>query len=133
MDLQLTGKVAWVTGGGGGIGSAIAAGLAAEGADVAITGRTLSTLEVRATAIAAETGRRVIAVPADVTDTEAVVGAAAAVARRLGGVDILVNSAATPGGKTGTSFETVTDEEVLKIWTRSSSARSVPVRRRFRT
>ena len=114
MDLQLTGKVAWVTGGGGGIGSAIAAGLAAEGADVAITGRTLSTLEVRATAIAAETGRRVIAVPADVTDTEAVVGAAAAVARRLGGIDILVNSAATPGGKTGTSFETVTDEEVLR-------------------
>jgi NAD(P)-dependent dehydrogenase (short-subunit alcohol dehydrogenase family) len=113
MDLRLVDKVAWVTGGGG-IGSAIAAGLAAEGADVAITGRTLSTLEERARAIAAESGPRVIAVPADVTDSGAVVDAAATVARQLGGIDILVNSAATPGGKTGTSFETVTDQEVLR-------------------
>jgi len=114
MDLRLVGKVAWVTGGGGGIGSAIAAGLAAEGADVAITGRTLSTLEDTATTIAAASGRRVIAVPADVTDSEAVVEAAATVVRELGGIDILVNSAATPGGKTGTSFETVTDQQVLR-------------------
>jgi NAD(P)-dependent dehydrogenase (short-subunit alcohol dehydrogenase family) len=114
MDLQLTGKVAWVTGGGGGIGSAIAAGLAAEGADVAITGRTLSTLEERAAAIAATSDRRVLVAPADVTDTQAVGEAAVTIARQLGGIDILVNSAATPGGKTGASFETVTDEEVLR-------------------
>jgi NAD(P)-dependent dehydrogenase (short-subunit alcohol dehydrogenase family) len=56
MDLGLVGKVAWVTGGSGGIGSAIAATLAAEGADVAITGRTPSTLTEQATAIIAATG-----------------------------------------------------------------------------
>jgi NAD(P)-dependent dehydrogenase (short-subunit alcohol dehydrogenase family) len=114
MDLQLAGKVAWVTGGSGGIGSAIAAALATEGADVAITGRTLQTLEETGDAIAAASGRRVIAVPADVTNSEAVVEAAATVAGRLGGIDILVNSAATPGGQTGASFETVTDQQVLR-------------------
>jgi NAD(P)-dependent dehydrogenase (short-subunit alcohol dehydrogenase family) len=114
MDLRLVGKAAWVTGGSGGIGSAIAAALAAEGADVAITGRTLNTLEETAAAITAASGRRVIAVPADVTDTEAVATAAAMVAGKLGGIDILVNSAATPGGQTGASFETVTDQQVLR-------------------
>jgi NAD(P)-dependent dehydrogenase (short-subunit alcohol dehydrogenase family) len=107
MDLRLVGKVAWVTGGGGGIGSAIAAALSSEGADVAITGRTLSTLEETAAGITVSDGGRVIAVPADVTDSGAVVEAAATIAGELGGVDILVNSAATPGGKTGTSFETL--------------------------
>jgi NAD(P)-dependent dehydrogenase (short-subunit alcohol dehydrogenase family) len=98
MDLGLLGKVAWVTGGGGGIGSAIAAALAAEDADIAITGRTLSTLEKTAAAITAASGRRVIAVPADVTDKDAVDQAAETISRQLGSIDILVNTAATPVG-----------------------------------
>ncbi len=113
MDLGLVGKVAWVTGGSGGIGSAVASALAAEGADVAITGRTLSTLQERAAAITTATGRRVIAIPADVTDAAAVERAAALIARQLGGIDILVNSAAVPGGGTGGSLDTVTDRQVL--------------------
>jgi len=114
MDLGLAGKVAWVTGGGGGIGSAIAATLAAEGADVAISGRTLSTLEARAAAITAASGRRVIAVPADVMDRESLDQAAATIVRELGSIDILVNTAATPVSGTGGSLETVSDQQMLK-------------------
>ncbi len=115
MDLGLVGRVAWVTGGGGGIGSAIAAALAAEGAEVAVTGRTLSTLEQRATAIAAASGRRVIGIPADVTDKGSVDRAAAAIVEQLGGIDILVNTAATPaGGGAAASLETTSDQQMLK-------------------
>jgi NAD(P)-dependent dehydrogenase (short-subunit alcohol dehydrogenase family) len=114
MDLGLVGKVAWVTGGGGGIGSSIAAALSAEGADIAITGRTLSTLEETAAAITAASGRRVIAVPADVTDKDAVDQAAETISRQLGSIDILVNTAATPVGGTGGSLETASDQQMLK-------------------
>jgi NAD(P)-dependent dehydrogenase (short-subunit alcohol dehydrogenase family) len=113
MDLELAGKVAWVTGGSGGIGSAIAAALAAEGADVAITGRTLSTLQERAAEIAGASGRSVIAVPADVTDRNAVDRAAGAISRQLGSLDILVNAAATPHTGGGGSLETVSDQQML--------------------
>jgi NAD(P)-dependent dehydrogenase (short-subunit alcohol dehydrogenase family) len=107
MDLGLTEKVAWVTGGGGDIGGAIAAALAAEGADVAITGRTLDKLQATAMAITESTGRRVIAVAADVTDTDAVNAAAAQIVDQLGAIDILVNSAGQPGGKANGPLETV--------------------------
>jgi NAD(P)-dependent dehydrogenase (short-subunit alcohol dehydrogenase family) len=113
MDLELAGKVAWVTGGSGGIGFAIATALAAEGADVAITGRRLGILEERAAAIAAASGRRVIAVPADVTDKNAVEQAAGTISRQLGSLDILVNTAATPLAGTGGSLETVSDQQML--------------------
>jgi len=115
MDLGLAGKVAWVTGGGGGIGSAIAAALAAEGAGVAITGRTASTLQEQAAAITGAGGGRVIAVPADVMDRSSLDQAAAAIVRELGGIDILVNAAATPvSGTGGSSLEDVSDQQMLK-------------------
>jgi NAD(P)-dependent dehydrogenase (short-subunit alcohol dehydrogenase family) len=113
MDLQLAGKVAWITGASGGIGSAIAAVLAAEGADVALTGRTEATLEQTARQITDATGRRAIAAVADVTDTDAVRAAAAQIEAQLGSIDIVVNSAATPGGRVGSSIETVTDAGLL--------------------
>jgi len=113
MNLELTGKVAWVTGGSGGIGSAIAAALAAEGADVAVSGRKPGPLEEQAAEIAAASGQRVIAVPADVTDKNAVDQAAEAISGRLGGIDILVNTAATPLAGTGGSLETVSDQQLL--------------------
>lgn len=113
MDLELTGKVAWVTGGGGGIGSAIAAALAAEGCDVALTGRTLKTLTERATEIAQRTGRQVIVAPADVTSDDQVQAAATTISERLGGIDIVVNSAATPGGKANGPLQTVSADQLL--------------------
>ncbi|MBE0610002.1 MAG: SDR family NAD(P)-dependent oxidoreductase, partial [Dehalococcoidia bacterium] len=58
MDLQLTGKVALVTGGSKGIGKAVAQALAGEGADIAILARTQETLDTAAAEIAGATGRR---------------------------------------------------------------------------
>jgi len=96
MDLGLTGKRALVTGGSRGIGLAVARALAAEGADVALVARGAEAVERAAADLTAQTGRRVIGVPADTGDDESVAAAVATVADRLGGVDILVNAAATP-------------------------------------
>ncbi len=67
MDLQLNGKTALVTGGSEGIGKGIARALAREGVDVAICARRKDKLEAAAAEIAKETGRRIIAIPADLT------------------------------------------------------------------
>src|SRR6516164_9380916 len=72
MELGLQGKHAIVTGGSRGIGKAIALELAREGADVAIVARSKEDLEASARALAAETGRRVIPLVADVTSKEQV-------------------------------------------------------------
>ncbi|WP_329136876.1 SDR family oxidoreductase [Streptomyces sp. NBC_01476] len=95
MDLQLTGKRAVVTGGSQGIGFAVGRVLAAEGADVALVARGADRLAEAAGRIAAESGRRVIAVPADTGDDASVAAMAQEVLREFGGADILVNSAAT--------------------------------------
>jgi 3-oxoacyl-[acyl-carrier protein] reductase len=99
MDLQLTDKVALVTGGSLGIGKGIARALAREGADVAICARRKDVLEATAEEIRRESGRRVLAIPADLTrreDAEAFVHGAA---RHFGRIDVLVNNAGSaPGG-----------------------------------
>ena len=81
MDLGLEGKRAIVTGGSLGIGKAIARELAREGVDVVIVARTKDTLEAAARELAAETGRRVIPLVADVT-SKAQVDAMVAAGRR---------------------------------------------------
>lgn len=96
MDLQLTGKRAIVTGGSRGIGLAVARGLSAEGVDVVIAARSAEPLAAAARAVAAETGVRVIAVPTDTGDDAQVLALVERTVAELGGVDILVNSAATP-------------------------------------
>ena len=102
MDLQLKGKRALVTGGSRGIGKAIASGLALEGVDVALLARDASTLAQAASDIAAQTGRKIIAVSADTTDDAQVSAAFASAAMQLGGnIDILVNAAAEPAGFAG--------------------------------
>lgn len=90
--MRLEGLAAVVTGAGRGIGAAIARALAAEGAAVVVAARTASTIEATAEAIRA-TGRRVWAVPCDVTDPASVRTLAEAATRYHGPVDILVNNA----------------------------------------
>ena len=99
MDLQLDGKRAIVTGGSKGIGLAIARQLALEGADVVIAARTAGELSASATALAARTGRRVVGVTVDTHSDDSVRALVASAIEALGGVDILVNAAARPGGQ----------------------------------
>ena len=115
MDLGLRGKHAIVTGGSLGIGKAIARELAREGVDVAIVARSQERLEATARELAGETGRRVIALPADVTNREHVEAMVARAAKELGGLHILVNSGSSPGGSTNAvgPIESVVDEDLL--------------------
>ncbi|WP_245871157.1 bifunctional aldolase/short-chain dehydrogenase [Asanoa hainanensis] len=84
-------RVAFVTGGGSGIGRAIAHRLAAEGACVVVADRDGDA----AARVATELGTTDVAFPvtADVTDTAAVVAALHTAARAFGGVDLVVNNA----------------------------------------
>lgn len=100
MDLQLTGKRAIVTGGSRGIGKAIARELAREGADVVIVARNEDVLRAAASELSAETGRMITPIVCDTSVDESVkAGMRDAVAALGGGVDILVNCAATPSGQ----------------------------------
>ena len=90
--MKLRGKTALVTGGGRGIGRAIALGLAQEGAQVAV----LDILADNATAVAREieaTGVKALALPADLTKRAQVERAVADTLAQFGQIDILVNNA----------------------------------------
>jgi NAD(P)-dependent dehydrogenase (short-subunit alcohol dehydrogenase family) len=115
MDLGLKGKHAIVTGGSQGIGKAVARALAREGVDVAIVARKKEQLEAAARELSAETGGRVIALPADVTSTEQVEAMVAEADRQLGGLHILVNSGSSPGGSASAigPIETVDEEDLI--------------------
>src|SRR6201994_4153498 len=99
MDLQLENKTALVTGGSEGIGKGIALHLAREGVDVAFCSRRRDVLEKAAAEIAKETGRKIVAIPADLTkdaDARSFIEKGHAA---LGRVDIMVNNAgSSPGG-----------------------------------
>jgi 2-dehydro-3-deoxy-D-gluconate 5-dehydrogenase len=91
-QFDLTGKVAIVTGGNGGIGLGMARGLAASGADIAVVARN----EAKSAAAIAELRRhgvKAIAVTTDVTDQAAVSAMVERVQHELGRIDILVNNA----------------------------------------
>jgi 3-oxoacyl-[acyl-carrier protein] reductase len=92
--MHLTGKVAFVTGGSGDIGGAIARALAAAGADVAISyGERAAGAQATVDAIQA-TGRRGFSVQLDQRDPGAINGAVAGVVGHFSRLDILVNNAA---------------------------------------
>ena len=91
---DLSGKVAIVTGGNGGIGLGMARGLAGAGADIAIVGRNEAKSNSAVTELR-QSGIRAISVLADVSDEAAVIAMVERVRRELGRIDILVNNAGT--------------------------------------
>ena len=90
--IDLKGRRALVTGGGRGIGRSIALALADSGADVAVASRSLSELEGVAREIR-ERGTRGFAVVIDVMSREGITAGVDEAARKLGGLDILINNA----------------------------------------
>src|SRR4051794_31939722 len=99
MDLGIDGRVAFVTGASQGIGRAIAAGLAREGARVAISSRSREKID----AAAAEIGATGFVL--DSADLDAGPQVVAAVENALGPIDILVcNTGGPPGGPDPLAF-----------------------------
>ena len=93
---RLDGKVAVVTGASSGLGVAIAQGMAAAGADVAIGARRLAMLD-ETRALVEGLGRRCVAVETDVTSVADCDRLVAAAVEELGGCDVLVNNAGIGG------------------------------------
>lgn len=90
----LAGRVAFITGGGSGIGFGIASELARAGADLALFSRDADRLSAAADRLRDAHGRRVVHVAGDVRDPEALVSAVGRTANELGRLDVLVNNAA---------------------------------------
>jgi 3-oxoacyl-[acyl-carrier protein] reductase len=91
--LDLRGKKAICTGAGGdGLGQAIANRLAGSGADVALVGRTLSKVEMRAAEIRERWGVKAYAIQADLSDWDQVHRSVAESKAALGGLDIMINN-----------------------------------------
>jgi NAD(P)-dependent dehydrogenase (short-subunit alcohol dehydrogenase family) len=110
VDLELTGRTAFITGASKGIGRATAELLAAEGCDLAIAARTEADITRAADEIAQRTGRKVTAVTADMTDPQQVRRAVEETLGALGHLDILVTCAgSSPGGL----LEELTEEQWL--------------------
>ncbi len=87
--MSTSGKVAVVTGGGSGIGKAAALALAADGWQVAITGRRLDRLQQ----VAKEAGKNITPIQADVTEPKSVHALFTTVVEKLGRLDLLFNNA----------------------------------------
>ncbi len=98
---MLTGRRALVTGGSRGIGRAAARQLALEGCEVAIAARSEAALKTAADELTSEIGRPVLPVVVDTAHEDSVRAMVEQVAGQLGGVDILVNSAARSAGASG--------------------------------
>jgi NAD(P)-dependent dehydrogenase (short-subunit alcohol dehydrogenase family) len=118
MSHRVAGRHALVTGAGGGIGAAIAARLAAEGARVTLAGRRRAPLEAVRALLPADAS--VVVDGFDVTDPEAIAHGFAVARAALGPVDILVNSA-------GEAPSAPFDKTDLALWSRVLSVNATGV------
>jgi NAD(P)-dependent dehydrogenase (short-subunit alcohol dehydrogenase family) len=105
---KIAGQVALVTGGGRGLGRAFAHALADAGAVVAVSARSADQLAETAASITAN-GGQALAIPADVSDRQAVAQMVNTVEQELGPVDLLINNAGI-GGPLGPMWELDPDE-----------------------
>jgi 3-oxoacyl-[acyl-carrier protein] reductase len=114
--VDLSGRVALVTGGSGDLGNAIARALASAGADVAVTyvgnepGATATCEAVE------KQGRRTCRIQLDQTDPESARAAVAAAVSRLGRLDVLVNNAAWNIGIPFPDLDGLTDAVWERMW-----------------
>ena len=105
---DLTGRVALVTGGNGGLGLAMAQGMASCGADIVLSGRNADKAKDALVTPWAEHGRKAIFIAADITKADACRKLVAEAAAAFGRLDILVNNAGTSVRKMP---ELLTDDE----------------------
>ena len=99
MDLQLTDRVALVTGSSRGLGLASARALLGEGCKVAICARGAERLEAAAETLRRERGAdRVLAVQADLSTADGVAAVVGRTVENFGGLDVLVNNVGRAGG-----------------------------------
>ncbi len=116
---DLSGKVALVMGGHGGIGKAIALGLADAGADVIVSSRNLEALKGTVKEIEAK-GRKSLAVTADIVDEKQVNDMVAKILKVFPRIDILVNAAGLAIRKPAESFPIDEWQKVMDTNTRGT-------------
>ncbi|WP_347158022.1 SDR family NAD(P)-dependent oxidoreductase [Pontibacter chitinilyticus] len=114
MKVDLTQKVALVSGGSKGIGKGAAQALSEAGATVIICARDEQELQQTAQEISAKTGNKVVPIPADVTKPGEVAQLLSKAKTAAGPIDILVNNAGGIG-KTG-DFEDIAEEVYLQLY-----------------
>jgi len=109
---DLSGRVAFVTGGSKGLGKEMATALAQAGADVVIGARSEADLRQAAKEIAVATGRKATPAVLDVADRESVQAAVDLAMKTFGRIDILVNNA---GINVRAALEKITEEDFRRI------------------
>ena len=110
MKGTLEGKVAIITGGGTGLGKAMALTLAREGADIVAAGRRPEPIEQTVKEVR-DMGRSGLAVSTDVTDSKQVNNLVEQTLSQMGGLDILINNAGIVRGEQRKPIWDITDED----------------------
>jgi NAD(P)-dependent dehydrogenase (short-subunit alcohol dehydrogenase family) len=128
--LDLSGKVALVTGGSRGLGLQMAEALGEMGARVALTARKAAELDAAVKHLAAQ-GVEALAIPVDLGRRENVPGVVDAVAARFGTVDVLVNNAGTTWGAPAEDYPAEAWDKVMRLNIDAMFFLSQEVARRF--